>query len=108
MINKIIDFCSNFWSMLINFFDWVADGILYIQFKILYLFMDVFFSLIESIVTSIDLSFLSNSYGNWDVLPSQTIYILSRLHITTCLLIISGACFIRLTLNLIPASLTRV
>lgn len=108
MINKIIDFCSSFWETLISFFNWIADGILYIQFKICYLFMDVFFSVIESIVTSIDLSFLSNSYGNWDVLPSQTLYIFDRLNITECLFIIGGACLARLILNLLPALLTRI
>lgn len=45
---------------------------------------------------------------DWAGLPSQVIYILNECGIDNCLLIISTALTIRLTLNIIPAAVTRV
>lgn len=110
MINKIIDFCSNFWEMLIAFFNWVFDGILYLFSEICYLFLDVFFSAVESLITSIDFAQVAalDSFGDWNVLPDQILYILYKLNIAQCLSMLAVACLIRLTLNLIPAAFTRV
>ncbi len=110
MINKIIDFCSTFWDTLVSFFDWIYEGILYIQFEICYLFLDLFFSIIEVIISSIDfVQFTAlDSFGKWNVLPDQILYILYKLNIAQCLTMLASACIIRLTLNLIPAAFTRV
>ncbi|EIM62133.1 DUF2523 family protein [Desulfobacter postgatei] len=110
MINKIIDFCSKFWEMLIGFFNWVLDGILYLLSEIFYLFLDVFFSIIESIISAIDFAQVTalSSFGDWNILPDQILYILYKLNIAQCLSMLAAACLIRLTLNLIPAAFTRV
>lgn len=110
MINKIIDFCSNFWEMLTDFFNWILDGILYLLSELLYLFLDVFFSIIEAIITAIDFAQVTalSSFGDWNVLPDQILYLLYQLNIAQCLTMLAAACLIRLTINLIPAAFTRV
>lgn len=110
MIHKIIDFCSNFWQMLTDFFNWVLDGILYLLSEIVYLSMDAFFSIIETIISAIDFAQVTalSSFGNWNLLPDQILYILYKLNIAQCLSMLAAACLIRLTLNLIPAAFTRV
>lgn len=108
MINKIIDFCINFFDMIIDVFKWALDGILYILSEIGYLFLDFVFSVIESIVNALDLSSVTNLFGNWNVLPDQLIYILSQLNVTVLLGMLGAACLIRLTLNLIPGAFTRI
>lgn len=110
MINKIIDFCSNFWEMLTDVFNWILDGILYLLSELVYLFLDVFFSIIEAIITAIDFAQVTalSSFGDWNVLPDQILYILYKLNIAQCLSMLAAACMIRLTLNLIPAAFTRI
>ncbi len=110
MINKIIDFCSNFWEMLTNVFNWILDGILYLLSELVYLFLDVFFTIIEAIITAIDFAQVTalSSFGDWNVLPDQILYLLYKLNIAQCLTMLAAACLIRLTLNLIPAAFTRV
>lgn len=110
MINKIIDFCSTFWEILTNFSDWVFDGILYILSEILYLFLDLFFSSVETIITGIDLAQITalEAFGDWAALPDQISYILYKLNIAQCLSMLSVACLLRLTINLVPAAVTRV
>ena len=110
MFNKIIDFCSNFWEMLTDFFSWVLNGILYLLSEIFYLILDVIFSIIEAIISAIDFAQVTalSSFGDWDILPDQILYILYKLNIAQCLTMLSAACLIRLTLNLIPAAFTRV
>lgn len=110
MINKIIDFCSNFWNMLTDFSGWIFDGILYVLSEFFYLFLDVFFSSIETMITGIDLAQIIalESFGDWGILPDQILYIIYKLNISQCLTMLSAACLIRLTLNLIPAAFTRV
>nr|WP_319393331.1 DUF2523 family protein [uncultured Desulfobacter sp.] len=110
MIHKIIDFCSNFWGMLTDFINWVLDGILYLLSEIVYLSMDAFFSIIETIISAIDFAQVTalSSFGNWNLLPDQILYILYKLNIAQCLSMLAAACLIRLTLNLIPAAFTRV
>lgn len=108
MINKIIEFCVNFFSMLIDLINWFFDGFVHIVSEIFYYFVDVFFSMIESIVNSVSFSSLTSSFGNWNILPPQIIYILSQLDITIILGMLASACLIRLTLNLVPGAFTRV
>ena len=108
MINKIIDFCINFFEMILDVFKWVLDGILYLLSEIIYAVLDVVFNVIESIVSAVDLSSLTSSFGNWDILPDQIIYILYKLNIPLLLGMLGSACLILLTLNLIPSAFTRI
>jgi len=96
--------------MLTDFFNWVLDGILYLLSEIVYLSMDAFFSIIETIISAIDFAQVTalSSFGNWNLLPDQILYILYKLNIAQCLSMLAAACLIRLTLNLIPAAFTRV
>ena len=110
MINKIIDFCDNFWDGLLNLKDWLLDGLLYILSKVLFFVFDAFCSVVETLITAIDFTQLTalSAFGDWNLLPPQILYILSQLHIGQCLTMLAAACLIRLILNLIPAALTRV
>ena len=97
MINKIIDFCSNFFEMILDVFKWVLESILYILSEIVYAILDVVFNIIESIVASVDLSFLTSFFGIWDMLPDQIAYILYKLNISELLFMFGAASLIRLT-----------
>ncbi|WP_035240735.1 hypothetical protein [Desulfobacter vibrioformis] len=108
MINKIIDFCTNFFEMIIDVFKWVLESILYILSEIGFTLLDIVFTVIESIVTAVDLSSVTQSFGNWNILPDQIVYILYKLDTPLLLGMLGAACLIRLTLNLIPAAFTRI
>jgi len=110
MINKIIDFCDGFWDGLLFVKDWILDGLFYILTEILFFIFDAFCSAVETIINAIDFAQVTalHSFGNWDILPAQIIYILSKLNIAQCLTMLAAASLIRLTLNLIPAAFTRV
>lgn len=67
------------------------------------------FTIIEGIVDSIDLAdLLAEQAASWGLVPDQTIYLLTALGIPAGVSIITYCIAIRMMLNLIPASFTRI
>lgn len=110
MIHKIIDFCANFFEMIIDVFEWVLSGILYLLSELLYLFLDLFFTTIETVITSIDVAQVTalQSFADWGLLPDQIVYILYEINFAQCLTMLSISFLLRFTINLVPAAFTRI
>ncbi|MEH0021001.1 MAG: DUF2523 family protein [Desulfobacter sp.] len=110
MIHKIIDFCVNFFEMIIDVFKWVLSGILYLLAELFYLLIDLFFTTIETIIDTIDYAQVTalQGFANWGLLPDQIVYILYKINFAQCLTMLAAALLIRLTLNIIPAAFTRI
>jgi len=100
------------WS---DFADWLAGlvdsaltTIIEWFFDALYFVLDALLSLFEGIVNAIPVPSEWSSLNPWDAFSPQVLFILDALNIGTCLVIIFAAWGIRLALNFIPGSLTRV
>lgn len=88
---------------------WCLDGMLWLLKSILYLIFDGLLTVITTFFNAIDFSvFISSLALDWAGLPSALIYVVNSTSIPQCLTIISGAITIRLIINLIPSTFTRV
>jgi len=110
MLNKIIDFCSKFWGQFIDLIKWVFETIFILISSLFYYIFDAFLTVIETIFNTINFAEITalTSIQSWTGLDTQIIWVLNYINLTTCLGFIIAAYSIRLLLNLIPASLTRI
>lgn len=104
-----MNFLNSFFSRIWDFGAWLLDGLLYVIKSVLYVPFDAILTVIETFIVALTYSIASLSgVMSWLSLPSQMIYLLNACGFSTGLTLIATAIGIRLTLNLIPASLTRV
>lgn len=110
MLNKIWLFLLEVWERLYAVQEWVLEKLLNLICDIGYWFLDLVFSVVLGIINAIDFAGVSalQTFTHWGLLPDSAIYFLSQLSFGTCLTMLAAAYGIRLALNLIPASLTRV
>jgi hypothetical protein len=103
------DFITSFWDAIETAFSWLLDGFLYLVVTVFYWFYDGFLTLIAALISTIDLSSLGfTEFSLWLDLPLELIYMINQFGLPQCASIIAGAYSIRLILNLIPSTLTRV
>lgn len=108
-MNIFYDFINAFWSGLQAVLSWLLDGALYVLKAALYFPFDGLLTCISSFVSALDLSgILFTSATTWGALPPQLLYVLNQIALPQCLSLMLYAYIIRLTLNLIPAALTRI
>jgi len=105
----IMSFINNFWSDFVgifqNVFLWIGD----ILGSFLALCMDGVFSLVLAFVNALTLpSAAFNAAAQWSALPPQLIYLVNAFGVPQGLTLLASAYLIRLTLNFLPASITRV
>ena len=105
----IIDWLKTFWHWIETGLKWVLDGfILLLQF-VVYTIMDGLFLVVETALAAIDVSAVVFNYAaSWSALPTQLVWLINAVGLPQCFAILGAAYLIRLTLNVIPASLTRV
>lgn len=108
------------WDQIEEIMDWVYETILAIVYwflnplyeigkSVLQWVFDKLCDLVEYLVSLIDFkNELFEDALSWTSLPSEMIYILNQVGMDDCLLILVSALGIRLALNIIPASLTRI
>ncbi len=100
---------SDILSYLYDLFTWVLDGALLIIQSALYFVYDGFLTAVTAVINSLDLSFLIFEFANkWGLLPDQLLYVICQIGLSQCISILVYALGIRMLLNLIPASLTRI
>lgn len=93
-----MDIIGNFLSLVFNVIGWVF-----------YCFFDGFLAIVYSFFQGLDLSAVAfNMASQWSSLPTQLIWLINELAIPQCITIIIAGLGIRLILNLIPGSLSRV
>lgn len=105
----IIDWLATVWGFVEKGFKWILDGfILLLQF-VAYTILDGLFLVVETALAAIDVSAIVFNYAaSWSALPTQLIWLINAAGLPQCFAILGAAYIIRLTLNVIPASLTRV
>lgn len=111
MLNKLIDFAMAFWDQAQEIITWsMWDFAVYILSNLFYFILDGCLTVVENIITSIDFTVLTenSAFADWASLPVQILYVLGKLNFPAALALLSAAYLIRLTLNLIPATFTRV
>ena len=105
LVNFVIDFFRLFKELL----SWLLDGVIFIFQEVLYLPFDGILTVITSFVSSLDVGQLVfNSASTWGLLPPQMLYVINAVGFPQGLTIVAYAIVIRMTLNLIPAALTRL
>lgn len=105
----IIDWLAAVWGLVEKGFTWILDGfILLLQF-VAYTILDGLFLVVETALVAIDVSAIVFNYAaSWSALPTQLVWLINAVGLPQCFAILGSAYLIRLTLNVIPASLTRV
>lgn len=105
----LTDFINSFWEALYNTLTWFADGIIFCFQSSVYWVLDSFFTIILAFLGILDFSaFVQNITLSWVGLPSQLLYLVNTSYIPQGLTILGSAYLVRLLLNLIPGTITRL
>jgi len=109
MWDEITYFFNNIITTLKDWGLWLL-GLLYeALLSVCYWIFDKLCDLVEWILSGIDFSLtLFQNAISWSGVPGEVIWLCNQIGVDDGLLMISTALIIRLTLNIIPASLTRV
>ena len=119
MLDSLWAWLGKFWKKLLDWFwwlldslfmplHWLADGIFYLLKTILFLIIDGFFTVAELFFLGIDsasFDFLSSPSLN---LHPTLIWFVYQLGIVQGISIIASALAVRLLLNFIPSTITRI
>jgi hypothetical protein len=107
--NPIMDALNGLAHLIWLPFQWLIDGIVTILWGVLYVVVDGLLSVVTALVSLIDISTLiTNLTTSWGLLPSSVSWIIGQAGLAQALTIIGYAYIIRMTLNLIPATFTRL
>lgn len=105
----IMSFINSFFSTIQSLLGWCLDGLMYVLKTALYFPFDGLLTMITGIVSALNFSSLAiSSATTWGAMPPQLIYIINAVGFPQGLSILASAYVIRMTLNLIPAALTRI
>lgn len=109
VLTWIYNFFKSFFGYLFDAFTWVLESVFWIFSQFPYLIFDGFLLVIEGVFTVLDLSGLALDYAlNWSSLPDQLVWILCEIDFSQGVSIIISGTIVRMIINIIPASLTRV
>jgi len=107
--NPIMSALNGIASILWAIIQWVLNGIVVVLWAVLYVVISGLLSCVTAIVSAIDLSnVMANLSSSWGLLPSSVVWIITQSGLSQALAIIGYAYIIRMTLNLIPATFTRL
>jgi len=109
----VIDYLISFATALFNLIKavalWTLDGIVWLLMHVLFLIFDGILTCITAFFTALDFSSFISAYAlSWVGIPDQMIWFINAVSIPAGVTMISGAIGIRMVLNLIPASATRI
>lgn len=105
----IVDWLSDVWGLVEKGFIWILDGFALLLQFVAYTILDGLFLVVETVLAAIDVSAIVFNYAaSWSALPTQLVWLINAAGLPQCFAILGAAYLIRLTLNVIPASLTRV
>lgn len=89
--------------------DYLLNGLLSVLDTFFYGLIDIILSTITVIMSAIDVTGLALNYASyWGLLPGPLVWLIQAIGLSTGLSMLGTAYVIRLTLNLIPGSFTRV
>jgi len=107
--SPIMDFLNGFISIIESIAEWVINAVLTVVWSGFYFVFDGFLTMIAGVISIIDVStILTNLVANWGGISPQVAWLINQTGIPQGLEIIGGAYLIRMCLNLIPGSVTRI
>lgn len=105
----LVDFFKSFWNAFKSFFYWIFDSLILVIGWILYTIYDGFLIVVLTFFSILDFSSIAfNTAAQWSSMPTQLIWLVNQLAIPQGFALVASALVIRMTLNIIPASITRV
>jgi hypothetical protein len=108
-LNPIMSFCNAVVSILASGFTWLINGIVKVIWGVLYVIVDGLLTVVSGFVSLIDLStVIASLTASWGLLPPTIVWVITQSGLAQCLAIIGYAYLIRMLLNLIPATFTRI
>ena len=110
MLDYIESFLGQFWGKLVELAEWLLDSILSLIGWIFFTLFDLALTIVYNALAAVDITETAviNAFDSWGLLPPALIWLLNYLDLHLVLIILASAYTIRLILNIIPASLTRV
>lgn len=106
---SVLTFLNSVVGVIGSALTWVTDAIGSVLWGFLYLVISGLLSVVSGFVSLIDLSTIAtNLTASWGLLPPQVVWVINQSGLADCLAIIGYAYIIRMTLNLIPSTFTRV
>lgn len=110
MLNKIWLFLQSLIEKAVNLVEWLFLSVISGLADVFFFLIDITLTVITTLIEAIDFSQISalQAFNNWNLLPTQVIWILDYMNFAQCLTLLAGAYGIRLLLNLIPAAVTRI
>lgn len=108
-LNPIMSFCNAIGQYIVSGLEWLLNGVVKVIWGVLYTVLDGVLTVITGFVSLIDLStILLQITGSWVLLPSQIVWFITQMGLAPALSIIGYAIIIRMMLNLIPGTFTRI
>lgn len=108
-MESIMSFINSFIDIIQSALQWIIDAIVKVLWGVLYVVVDGVLTVVTGFVSLIDLSTLVTKLtASWGLLPPSIVWIITQSGLAQCLAIIGYAYLIRMTLNLIPSTFTRV
>lgn len=105
----VTEFIASFWESIKAAFVTFLNTVFSLIGWVFYCIFDGFLAVVFAFFDTLDLSVVAfDMAASWSDLPPQLIWLIVQLSIPQCLTIITGAIGVRLLLNIIPASLTRI
>lgn len=109
MLQAVLDFINSFVTIFYNILTWVLDSLSSLFLSFFQILWDGFLAIVYGLVSTLSLgSLLTDVAASWGLLDANTHYLVSISGLPEGCSLIGVAYGVRLLLNLIPASLTRV
>ncbi len=109
MLDWLFNFISSFFGILWDGILWAIEGLLELLGYMLFLIFDGILTVIYLFMEAIDFSEVAFNYAStYSNLPPLALYVASAIDIPQYFTYVSIALGIRLTLNIIPAAVTRI
>jgi hypothetical protein len=96
----------HFWNTALT---WIMSAFVDLLWGVLYIVVDGLLTVVSGFVSLIDIStVVEHLASSWGLLPAQIVWIISGSGLAQCLAILGYAYLIRMIINLIPATFTRI
>ena len=108
-MSGIMAFINTFFHTIQTLLGWVLDGLLYVLKTALFFPFDGLLTVVSGLISALDVSnVIVSSASTWSGMPPQLLYIVNAIGLPQGLSMLAYAYGLRMTLNLIPAALTRI
>jgi F0F1-type ATP synthase membrane subunit c/vacuolar-type H+-ATPase subunit K len=105
----LLSFVNQFWAYIVQTIQWLVQGVIYAVEMGLYFIWDGLLTCMSAVISGLNLgNIATQTAAAWGLLPPQLAYLIQQSGVANGLGMIGTGIAIRMTLNLIPAWLTRI